>query len=548
MDAPSSTPFPLSTFQSSASTDSPAALRDFLQQTIADSQPSLPYKIKHPNLETWIPILSGLSGYVLSSFPPISTGTWDILHEKAVLVYATVDVFHLFTQKFSNLFDTSPLQVIARNALVRLMILCHVLDCRNDGNVYVKDGIPSPKQLREKCLTAAKDVMRYLGDSLGFGGVENPTWEVFRSVYGGCLGVGEGERYRIPFLLLFIVSAVLLGDATLEFKFPLELSPFQQPHVKEVTSIPDKVCEIRSNSATCRDDLVRAQPNIENLPSFFVRDPVEAVNLLCIFFDIFTQSTSPPVSSQSLHTDLVLRLTKLMQSVFDSCLSGTWPIPLESLAGYLIQICFAGKRLLEAKNACMQRIIFADMVSRLMLHRLCNRCTLAEDAMIRNLLNECPDIQEHPESGSCLAILSSIGQLRSEDESGFVSRVQRSQNIPRVLIPAPKGLAMTYLSRRIPSFNMGTSNVIKSVLSSSSFSDTARNELGMIDRRLAELASGATDVPGTPSTRKVERLRALLLSIFPEPAEAGQIESLLTHGTGFSGETVCRFIREKCSR
>lgn len=97
---------------------------------------------------------------------------------------------------------------------------------------------------------------------------------------------------------------------------------------------------------------------------------------------------------------------------------------------------------------------------------------------------------------------------------------------------------------------MGTLNVIKSVLSSSSFSDAARKELGMIDHRLAELASGATDVPdvGTPSAWTVERLRALLLSIFPEPAESRQIELLLAHGTGFFGKTVCQFIREKCSR
>jgi hypothetical protein len=196
MDTPSSTPFPLLTFQSSSSTDSPAALRDFLLQTIADNRPSLPYKIKHPHLETWTPILSGLSDYVLSSFPSVSTGTWDILHEKAVLVCATIDVFHIFIRRFSNLFDTS--SDVARSALVRLMILCHVLDCRNDGDVPVRDGIPSPKQLREKCLTVAKEFMRYLGDCLGSGGVENPTWEDFRSVYAGCLDVGEGERHPIP--------------------------------------------------------------------------------------------------------------------------------------------------------------------------------------------------------------------------------------------------------------------------------------------------------------------------------------------------------------
>jgi hypothetical protein len=244
MDTPSSTPFPLLTFQSSASADSPAALRDFLVQTIADNQPPLPYRIKHPHLETWIPILSGLSDYVLSSFPSISTGTWDILHEKAVLVNATVDVFHLFLQRFSNLFDTNTL--VSRKALVRLITLCHVLDCRNDGDVPVNDGIPSPKELREKCLTVATEVMRYLGDSLGSGSAGNPTWGAFRSVFVGFLGIGEGELYHISFLLLFIISAMVPEDAALEF--PLELLPFQGPHVRKVFSIPDKVCQIRNGS------------------------------------------------------------------------------------------------------------------------------------------------------------------------------------------------------------------------------------------------------------------------------------------------------------
>ncbi len=143
--------------------------------------------------------------------------------------------------------------------------------------------------------------------------------------------------------------------------------------------------------------------------------------MFCLLFDVLTQSTSPPVSSQPLHTDLILRLTKLMQSVFDSCLSGSLYIPSDSLVGYLIRICSAEKRLLGLQNAYLQRIIFTDMVSRLLLQRLGSRCTPAEDAMLRDLLNECPDPQEHCESGSSLAILSSIAQLRSDDECGFVS-------------------------------------------------------------------------------------------------------------------------------
>ena len=240
MDALSSPPFPLLTFQSSASSDSPAALRDFLLQTIADNQSCHPYKVKHPHLQTWIPILSGLSDYVLSSFPSVSAGTWDILHEKAVLVNATVDVFHLFLRRFSNLFDTA--SDLALKTLVRLIILCHVLDCRQDGNITVKEGIPSPKQLRDKCLSVATEVVRYLGDNLGSGGVENPTWEAFRTFYAGCLCIGEGERSQVRSCHYLTFLAMVLGNPTLVF--PLELSPLQQPHVKEVASIPDKVFEL----------------------------------------------------------------------------------------------------------------------------------------------------------------------------------------------------------------------------------------------------------------------------------------------------------------
>jgi len=160
---------------------------------------------------------------------------------------------------------------------------------------------------------------------------------------------------------------------------------------------------------------------MQDLPSFFVRGPVEAVNLFCLFFDVLTQSTSPPVSSHPLHTDIVLRLTKLIQSVFDLCLSMTWYIPSKLLMAYLIRVVCAEKRLLGLQNAYVQRIIFSDMVSRLLLNRLRNRCTPTEDAMLRDLLNESPESHEYSVSGSTLTILSAVAHLRSEDESGFVS-------------------------------------------------------------------------------------------------------------------------------
>lgn len=127
-------------------------------------------------------------------------------------------------------------------------------------------------------------------------------------------------------------------------------------------------------------------------------------------------------------------------------------------------------------------------------------------------------------------------------------QVLRFLNIPSVLIPEPKSLAMVYISRRVTFFNTGTLNIIKSVLTSSSFGDTARNELDIVDQRLIELASGPVEVPdaGITPTPKAERLRALLLSVFPEPKESEGIKSLIAQG--LSGETVCQLIRERFSR
>jgi hypothetical protein len=166
---------------------------------------------------------------------------------------------------------------------------------------------------------------------------------------------------------------------------------------------------------------MRTQPNVQDLPSFFAQSPLEAIDLLCLFFDVLIQSTLPPVSSQMLHTDLVLRLTKLMQSVFDSCVSESWSIPSESQAAYLIRICSRMRQLPGMQNATIQKIIWADVVSRLLLHRLNNRYTHPEDAMLRALLNEHLDTQDPSVNGKSLAIVSSMAQLGSDDESGIVS-------------------------------------------------------------------------------------------------------------------------------
>jgi hypothetical protein len=111
---------------------------------------------------------------------------------------------------------------------------------------------------------------------------------------------------------------------------------------------------------------------------------------------------------------------------------------------------------------------------------------------------------------------------------------------------------MMYISQRIPVLNAGTLDVVKSVLSSTTLSDSARTELDAIDRHLAELASEPANASNanTPLAcpPKVKRLQALLSSVFSEPEELALIESILGQGTSFPGTTVCQFIRERVSQ
>ena len=108
---------------------------------------------------------------------------------------------------------------------------------------------------------------------------------------------------------------------------------------------------------------------------------------------------------------------------------------------------------------------------------------------------------------------------------------------------------MLYISRIIPLLGIGALNVAKTVLSSDTYRDIARTELDAIDHRLAELASGPTDASNAnisvdlPSS--VERLRTLMQSVFSDPEESREINSLFGQGTSYSGAAICLFIREK---
>ena len=93
----------------------------------------------------------------------------------------------------------------------------------------------------------------------------------------------------------------------------------------------------------------------------------------------------------------------------------------ETQATHLIRICSATKLLMAAQRTSIQGNIYAEMVSRLLLHRLSNQYSSVEDEMLRTLLVEHLECQERTVSASNLAIVSSMAQMESDDESGTVS-------------------------------------------------------------------------------------------------------------------------------
>ncbi len=79
----------------------------------------------------------------------------------------------------------------------------------------------------------------------------------------------------------------------------------------------------------------------------------------------------------------------------------------------LIRICSATNLLVKVQRTSIQRNIYVEMLSRLLLHRLNSQYTSVEDDMLRTMLVEFLEPQECSVSANILAIVSSLAQIGS---------------------------------------------------------------------------------------------------------------------------------------
>ncbi|KAI0068557.1 hypothetical protein BV25DRAFT_10790 [Artomyces pyxidatus] len=194
MSFPSSTPFPIQTFQSSASGTSPVALRDFLRDAISGHLTDQHSTVNTADFEQWLILLTAISDHLLNSFPPRQGGTWDAIHEKVILVDLSFEVLHLVLEKSTGLFDCA--SDVAETTLVNVVTLIHILYTRNDPDVSEDNvnGVPTAKRLKARAFSAAAEVFHYLGDAVGVGRKETkPTWELMKAIFLNFVGVAEGS-------------------------------------------------------------------------------------------------------------------------------------------------------------------------------------------------------------------------------------------------------------------------------------------------------------------------------------------------------------------
>jgi serine/threonine-protein kinase ATR len=194
MNIPTSTPFPVPSFQNVDADASPKQFLSFLGNLIAenlDGDPSI--RIPVSSRDNWVAIISGLSDHFLASFPNSNTVPWSAMHEKLELIEITLEIIQRVTVRVEALYS-GPGDA-AKKIFLRLLSLCSALDFWLSIDVPIEDDIPTPHRLQGKALKTAVDLLRHLGGIQIGGGSNAPLWKILREILMECLDVGQGRYY-----------------------------------------------------------------------------------------------------------------------------------------------------------------------------------------------------------------------------------------------------------------------------------------------------------------------------------------------------------------
>ncbi|KAI0322491.1 hypothetical protein OF83DRAFT_1093546 [Amylostereum chailletii] len=353
MSLPPSTPFPLRTFQSSNDNDasSPAAFRQSLLRIIEQDLSDEHQHIKIDDASAWVTVVSGFSDHLFSTFPSSRQGSWDVLHEKAALIDAALEIVHRLLKKTSTLFDGR--EDLARNISTKLMCLCGVLESRDDVGVVVHNGIPSPDELKRKTRVVLLQVLTYLDNSVtgsGGGKATNPVWEVLKNIMDESLEL--------------VQELVTLAPT---FLYPARARLFHTPHL--VSEVDDQTDQTEDD----KDPLL--------ISSILLEDSTHAAEFICLLLEMQCSLFEPPPHTHAFLEGTMPLISQLASAAATSFLSCPWNFNGSRRARCLSRILNAVKHLCVAHPHGAVRDMYSELVHQAILYRLKSDAQAFKDAL-----------------------------------------------------------------------------------------------------------------------------------------------------------------------
>ncbi|OCH94317.1 hypothetical protein OBBRIDRAFT_823598 [Obba rivulosa] len=284
MDIPSSTPFPLPTFQTTdGGAASPADLYGFLLKLLAGLDPQ---EEKHPSRkQSWVQLISSLAENFLSSFPFPHDMPWHAMHEKIKLVEVSLDLISKATELVPTLFLTP--DDFLKILLSRLMILCTTLEAWVETSVASDVGYPNADALQLKAVTTIEKMLGAFGTHFkepGGEGESPPAGGALSTVIVEFIGVGE--------------DILVLSEG---MEFPLHIRVFGRPRV---------------------GSKVLPTTEIEKEALVTVHDPSRSPGVLTLFFEICCRAAIRSSAAVRWHlSDLIIRTVHLYRHISNHLLS-----------------------------------------------------------------------------------------------------------------------------------------------------------------------------------------------------------------------------------
>lgn len=188
----SSTPFPVPSFQNSASDASPTQFLGFLRTLVVENLEGDPFiRIPSTDRASWVTVISGLSDHFLASFPTLNMAPWNAMREKLELIEITLEIIQRVTVRVDAMYS-SPDEA-AKKTFARLLSLCTALDSWIDADINVEDGVLTPSHLRVKAFEAGIGILRHMGQTITTdGGSDESTWRTLKNILVECLEVTQG--------------------------------------------------------------------------------------------------------------------------------------------------------------------------------------------------------------------------------------------------------------------------------------------------------------------------------------------------------------------